>query len=185
MTQAEWTSFSRIVEHIKQLCRQRKSGTLFLASDENLLVQVHLDGGNIVSLMHRNRRGLHALAALTQIRNARLRFDDGYVASSENHDLSTQAILDHLENAAPKPAQPSKVPDALASNVFTAEVRATAQRILVRYVGPMAEIVCADHFERAADLHALVRALADEIPDQAEAAKFSVEIGNALNLTPA
>jgi|APLak6261703504_1056268.scaffolds.fasta_scaffold10569_1 hypothetical protein len=185
MTQAEWTSFSRIVEHIRQLCSQRKTGTLFLASDENLMVQVHLDSGNIVSLMHRNRRGLHALAALTQIRNARLRFDDGYVASSENHDLSTQAILDHLENAAPKAAESSMAPGASASNVITAEVRATAQKILMRYVGPMAEIICADHFERATDLRALARALADEIPDQEEAAKFAVEIRKALNLTPA
>ena len=185
MAQVEWTSFSRIVEHIKQLCSQRKTGTLFLASDENHMVQVHLESGNIVSLMHRNRRGLHALAVLTQIKNAKLRFDDGYVASSESHDLSTQAILDHLDNATPKAAQPSSAPGASASNVLTAEVRATAQRILMRYVGPMAEIVCADHFEQATDLHALVRALADEVPDQAEAAKFSVEIAKALNLTPA
>lgn len=182
MTQAEWTSFARIVEHIKQLCGQLKTGTLFLVSDENLMVQVHLDRGEIVSLMHRNRRGLHALAALTQIRNAKLRFDDGYVASSENHDLTTEAILDHLGTAALKSESPSMAKVVTPSSAFSVEVRDTLQKILMRYVGPMAEIVCADHFERATDLRTLARSLADEISDRAEAEKFKAEVGKALSL---
>ncbi|MCX7154899.1 MAG: DUF4388 domain-containing protein [Rhodocyclales bacterium] len=184
MAQAEWTPFPQIVEHIRQLCAQRRTGTLFLVSDDNLMAQVQLERGDIVSLMHRNRRGLDALAILGKMKNAKLRFDDAFVTPSERQNLPTQAIFDYLTGATPKIAQPVVASGSSASDVVTAEVRATMQKILMKYVGPMAEIICADHFERATDVRTLARSLADEIPDQAEAEKFAVEIAKALNLTP-
>lgn len=185
MAPAELTPLSRIVEHIKELCAQGRTGTLFLVSDENLMAQVHLERGDIVSLMHRNRRGLDALAVLGEMKNAKLRFDEAYVTSSEKHALTTRAIFDYLDSATPIAAEPVKASGSAASNALTAEVRATMQRILMTYVGPMAEIVCADHFERTSELRELAQSLAEEIPDPEQAAKFAVEIGKALNLTPA
>jgi hypothetical protein len=188
MVQTELMAFSRMVEHIKQLCVQGKSGTLFLVSDQNQMVQVHLARGEIVSLAHRNRRGLEALAVLVTMKNAKLRLDEGYVASPDGSNLATKVILDHLDNvasvasvaAAPVAASGASVPTMLGP-----EIRATAQRILMKYVGPMAEIVCADHFERTTDLRALARSLSNEIPDQAQAMKFAAEISAAFNLAPA
>lgn len=185
MAQAGLTPFSRIVEHIKELCAQRRTGTLFLVSDENLMAQVHLERGDIVSIMHRNRRGLEALAVLGEMKSAKLRFDDAYVTSSEKHNLTTRAIFDYLDSATPIVATPVMASVSTVSNALTEEVRATVQRILMTYVGPMAEIVCADHFEQATDLRSLAQSLAGEIQDPEQAAKFAVEIGKALNLTRA
>lgn len=185
MAQAEWTPLSKIVEFIKQLCAERRTGTLFLVSDENYMAQVLIDGGDIVSLMHRNRRGLDALAVLGKIKYAKFRFDEAFVAPSERHNLPTQAIFDYLGGAAPKIAPSVVAPGSSVPGGLTAEVRTTMQKVLTKYIGPMAEIVCADHFERTTDLRVLARALTDEIPDQGEAAKFAAEIAKALNLAPA
>jgi len=182
MAQAEWTPLLTIVEFIKQLCAERRTGTLFMVSDENYMAQVLIDGGDIVSLMHRNRRGLDALAVLGKMKYAKFRFDDAFVAPSERHNLPTQAIFDYLSGATPNIAQPVVASGSSASGVLTADVRATMQKVLMKYIGPMAEIVCADHFERATDVRTLARLLADEIPDRAEAAKFAAEIAKALNL---
>lgn len=185
MAQVEWTPLSKVVEFIKQLCAERRTGTLFMVSDENFMAQVLIDGGDIVSLMHRNRRGLDALAVLGNMKYVKYRFDDAFVAPAERHNLTTQAIFDYLGGATPKIAQPVVASGSPASGVLTAEVRATMQKVLMKYIGPMAEIICADHFEQATDVRALARLLADEIPDRAEAAKFAAEIAKALDIAPA
>lgn len=185
MVQTEVMAFPLIVGYIKQLCVQGKSGTLFLVSDESQMVQVHFARGDVVSLAHRNRRGLEALAVLGKMKNAKLRFDDAYVASADGHNLATKVILDHLDNIAAVAPVPVEASAGSAPALLGPELRATAQRILTKYVGPMAEIVCADHFERTTDLRALVRSLSNEVPDHDQAAKFAAEIAAAFNLSPA
>lgn len=186
MAQAEWTSLSKVVEFIKQLCAERRTGTLFMVSDENFMAQVLIDGGDIVSLMHRNRRGLDALAVLGKMKYAKYRFDDAFAAPAERHQLTNQAIFDYLGGGAtPQLASPVSASGSPASGVLTAEVRATVQKALMKYIGPMAEIICADHFDRAVDARTLARSLADEIPDRAEAAKFVAEISRTLNIVVA
>ncbi|UUZ49480.1 hypothetical protein LP420_04060 [Massilia sp. B-10] len=54
---------------------------------------------------------------------------------------------------------------------------------LAKYIGPMAEIVCADYFDEVSDLRALTMNLAGEIPGPDQAAKFRSEIGKALSIS--
>jgi hypothetical protein len=118
MAQAELLPFLRIVEHLKQLCAQGRSGTLFLVSDDNRMAQVRLDKGQIASLLCRNRRGLDALGIMRSMQNARVRFDDTFMAKGESDNLSNQAIFDDLfsgaagtaAGAAPPPAPPPPPP---------------------------------------------------------------------------
>ena len=53
---------------------------------------------------------------------------------------------------------------------------------MLTYIGPMAQIVCGDHFATATDAGALTLALAAEIPGVANQAKFKAEIAKLLNL---
>ena len=187
MATMELNSLPTIVEQIRQLCTQLRTGTVFLVSDENRMVQLHLDRGEIAFLMHRNRRGQEALQVIAGMRQARLRFDEAYVTRTEKDKLSTRDVLEYL-NAA---AQDAPVPDSAATavagramlqaNAVTAEHKAVIQAILVKYIGPMAEIVCAEHFARATGLPSLVAALAGEIPVADHASRFSVEVAAALN----
>jgi hypothetical protein len=197
VAQAELIPFLRIVEHIKQLCAQRRSGTVFLVSDDNRMAQVQLDNGEIASLLCRNRRGLEALGIMRGMQQARLRFDDSYLAKTERDDLSTQAVLDSLGAGAsdtPAPATTTappgavaaapKVPAAAPALALTAEIKGSFLRVLVKYIGPMAEIVCEEHFEQAGNLRALILLLAGEIPNPDQAAKFRADISAELGLAP-
>lgn len=186
MASMELNSLPTIVEQIRQLCIQLRTGTVFLVSDQNRMVQVHLDRGEIALLMHRNRRGQEALQIIAGMRQARLRFDEGYVTKAEKDTLSTRAVLDYLHAAAQDvppsaTAQDSGAAPAIALN---GEVTAAIEAIMTRYIGPMAEIVCAEHFARATDLPALIQGLAGEFPVQAHAARFRAEIAQALKLDP-
>ena len=50
----------------------------------------------------------------------------------------------------------------------------------MKYVGPMAEIVCDEHFSVATDARMLARLLAGEIPNPEQSARFLAEIGAVL-----
>ena len=190
MTTMELNSLPTIVEQIRQLCTQLRTGTVFLVSDQNRMVQVHLDRGEIALLMHRNRRGQEALQIIAGMRQARLRFDEGYVTKAEKDPLSTQAVLDYLKAAAlDAPATDTALavmpPGGAAPAIaLSKELASAIQAIVTRYIGPMAEIVCAEHFARATDLPGLIQGLAGEFPVQAHAERFRAEIAQLLNPGP-
>lgn len=186
MAQTEFVPFLRIVDYLKDLCAQGRSGTLFLVSDDNRMAQVRLDNGQIASLLCRNRRGLEALGILRDMQHARLRFDESFMANGENDKLSTQAIFDSLSGAAgvapaAAPAQPA-APAAMQEFRLTPEVKATIQRVMTQYIGPMAEIICDDHFGAAGNMQALVQLLADEISAPDQAARFRAEMAREFGL---
>jgi hypothetical protein len=184
MVQAELLTFLRVVDSLRQLCAQGRSGTVFLVSDDNRMAQVRLDKGQIASLLCRNRRGIEALGLLRSMASARLRFDETYLVKDEHDNLTTQAIFDALGGGsvpavlAPAAAAPGKAP-ALA---LTPAVKATIQRIMTGYIGPMAEIICDDHFDAAGNLPALLNLLAGEISAPAQAARFRVDVARELGL---
>jgi hypothetical protein len=197
VAQAELLPFLRIVEYLKQLCAQGRSGTLFLVSDDNRMAQVRLDNGEIASLLCRNRRGLEALGILRGMQHARLRFDENFMDRANHDNLSTQAIFDVLFNAVSggaAPAAPSAAaavppaakpaPAADAGLLLTPQAKATIQRVMTQYIGPMAEIICDDHFAEAGNMRALVQLLAGEISAPEQAAKFRAEIARELGLPP-
>jgi hypothetical protein len=195
VAQTELFPFQRIVDYLKQLCAQGRSGTLFLVSDDNRMAQVRLDNGQIASLLCRNRRGLEALGILRNMQHARLRFDESFMVKDENDNLSTQAIFDSLFSSAggaadapsgAAPAAPSKsaaaAPARSSALQLTPQVKATIERVMTQYIGPMAEIICDDHFDAAGNMQALVQLLADEISAPEQAAKFRADIARELGL---
>jgi hypothetical protein len=192
VAQTELFPFQRVVDYLKQLCAQGRSGTLFLVSDDNRMAQVRLDNGQIASLLCRNRRGLEALGILRNMQHARLRFDESFMAKDENDNLSTQAIFDNLSGvasggaASAAPAAKAAAPKPAAAGepglALTPELKATIQRVMTQYIGPMAEIVCEDHFEQAGNMRALVQLLAGEISAPDQAAKFRADISRELGL---
>lgn len=172
--------FPRIVEHVKELCAQGRTGTLFLVSEDNRMALMRFEAGAIVTIVHRNRRGLEALAAVCEIKSAKLRFDVASVAPIDTHDLATKDILDHLEKVARQMPSPAASPDIPRPASFSPEVKLAVQKIMMKYVGPMAEIVCDEHFSVATDARMLARLLAGEIPNPEQSARFLAEIGAVL-----
>jgi len=77
------------------------------------------------------------------------------------------------------PAAPPKPAKVVG---ITPATRAIFENVMLTYIGPMAQIICADHFATATDARALTLALAAEIPGAANQDKFKAEIAKLLNL---
>lgn len=204
MAQAGFTPFPSLMEQIANLCGQRQTGTVMLVSDDNRMGQIHLRAGEIVFVMCRGRRGRDALGIMRSMQAARLSFVAGAVDAAEAIEWASKTVLDYLSGllpdlprqgdagavapaapaaaAAVTPVAPARAPQSARAADVTPATKAVLEQVMLTYIGPMAQIVCADHFASITDARALVMVLATEIPGAANQAKFKAEIATLLNL---
>jgi hypothetical protein len=208
MAQAEFMPFPSLMEQIAHLCGQNQTGTVMLVSDDNRMGQMHLRAGEIVFVMCRGRRGRDALGIMRTMQAARLSFVAGAVDAAEAIEWASKTVLDYLNgrlpdlpgqgdgNLAAQPHRPGAAaafaPNPVAAApvaaapvavvTVTPAVKAVFEKVMLTYIGPMAQIVCGDHFANAKDAQALTSLLATEIPGAANQAKFKAEIAKLLNL---
>jgi hypothetical protein len=204
MALVEFTPFPSLLEQIAKLCGQRQTGTVMLVSDDNRMGQIHLRAGEIVFVMCRGRRGRDALGNMRTMQAARLSFIAGAVDAAEAIEWASKTVLDYLNGllpdlpgqadagAATQPAS-ARAPAAAAAPApiqrqpaaavdVTPATKALFEKVMLTYIGPMAQIVCADHFATNTGVRALTLALANEIPGAAQQARFRAEIAQLLNL---
>jgi hypothetical protein len=199
MAQPEFTPFVELLDRIAGFCAQGHTATVMLVSDDNRMAQIHLLGGRITFILCRGRRGRDGLGIMRTLQRARMTLDRPSVANNEPLEWSTETILDYLygsidvlpeggAGATLLPGiarRPSTMPVQASATiaVLTAEHRNVFETTLAKYIGPMAEIVCADYFDEVSDLRALTMNLAGEIPGPDQAAKFRSDIGKALSIS--
>jgi hypothetical protein len=206
MVQAEFLPFPSLMEQIANLCGQRQTGTVMLVSDDNRMGQIQLRAGEIVHVVCRGRRGRDALGIMRSMQAARLSFVAGGVDAAAAIEWASKTVLDYLNGllsdlpgqgdagavaqpglggtaaAAARPAALAAAPQPATAVDVTPAIKATFENVMLTYIGPMAQIVCGDHFATATDARALSLALATEIPGAANQARFQAEIAKLLNL---
>jgi hypothetical protein len=206
MALPEFTPFAQLLDQIAGFCAQGHTATIMLVSDDNRMAQIHLDGGRIVFVLCRGRRGRDGLDILRTMQRARLSVDRPSTGNNEPLPWSTEAILDYLYGAitdlpasgspastllpgvARQPASaaaaaPVQQPAAASSKpALTDAQRTIFENTLATYIGPMAAIVCGDYFDEVSDLRVLTQKLAGEIPNADQAAKFKADISKALGI---
>lgn len=179
MTQ-DFISFPDIVSEIKNLCAEKVTGTLFIATKANRSAQIILDHGEIVFLYFFNKKGEEALELMSTIRAGRYRFQEG--ADPRRSPLpSTNAILQSLASGEKIADQFVEVSEKQRTGSgLSDEQKNVLESCLAGYIGPMASIICEDHLSIASDLQAAIDALAAEIPSPEQAAKFKVMVQEKL-----
>jgi hypothetical protein len=171
-------SLALVVDQVKALCDAQSSGIVFLTTEENRMAQVHLSAGHVVEVICRNKRGFAAIRLMCDIQSARVHFDAGHIAASDSDELLTQVFFDYLGDTDQAPLAPSETNAPVAT--LTADVKITLEKLLAKFIGPMAEIICQDHFEGATSARSVIEALAKEIPNREDADKFRVDAKRAI-----
>jgi len=173
----EYIPFSEIVSAIEKLCAQKVSGTLFVSTKANRSAQLMLERGEIVFVYFFNKRGEEALELMSTIRAGRYRFQPGAV-SRRMALPSTDVILANLSGDQQSADQvKGKRPTGPG---LSQEQKTVLETALAGFIGPMAGIICEDHFDRVADLQAAIDALVAEIPSPDQAEKFKVLVREKL-----
>ncbi len=163
---------SEIALEIGRLSDQKTSGTVFIATRDNHIAQIMLDRGDIVFIFFAGKRGQDALNLLTKIHEGRFRFQEGGVVSRGMPLPPAREILLALSSGpglAPSSAEAAPAPEGKG---LSAAQKTLLESCLADCIGPMAAIICEDHFSSAGSFQAAVDALATEIPSPGQARKF-------------
>ena len=192
-------SLGGLVKELSGLCAGQRTGTMFIATTDNQSARIGLREGAIVSVVFRTRRGLEAADHLRKITGGRFSFSETIVDRVASDDLpSTSALLALLAGeasplppiqpaaaplSAPRPAPPPAAPAAPAAvRAALSRAQSTVEAELMEFVGPIASVLCREHFARAAtagppfDWPAIVDAIAREIGDRAKEERFKQQV---------
>jgi hypothetical protein len=175
---ADLIPLASIVAQIRVLCNARSSGIMFLVSEENRMAQVHLSAGEVVGVICRSKRGLAAIKLMRDIHSAHMRFDNTNIATLDSDGLLTEVFFDYLSATHQEDAAPSEAHES--GSPLTPDIKVILQKLLAKFIGPMAEIVCLDHFEGATNALRVIDAIANEISNQEDANKFRSDATRAI-----
>jgi hypothetical protein len=182
MTQ-ELLHFSEIIIEIGRLCKQRATGTLFISTGDNRSAQFMLDKGDIVFILFAGKRGQEAVNLMSKIREGRFRFQEGGNISRRMELPPTQDILKILNSGSVLASSSSPVQSekkVLTGSGLSPEQKSVLESCMADCIGPMAAIICEDHFDSGSDLQTTVEALAAEIPSPVQGKKFREMVAKKL-----
>lgn len=174
---------SHLIAEMETLCRNRSTGMVFIATDDNQMARLNLNAGEIKFISFHNKRGADALALISNIQAGRLRFEEGLTAETVTIDLpSTVDIFKFLNNpigtlsASAVSSAPKHTGMALS-----ASDRVMIEEVLTEFIGPMACIVCEEELNAAPDLESGLRKLAAEIQESSQIQDFLTQVRARLS----
>ncbi|HRD65892.1 MAG TPA: hypothetical protein PKY50_07015 [Candidatus Competibacter sp.] len=173
-------SLSTIIARLRKLCQEKQTGILYILSKGQLLCQINLQSGKIVFLQAQKKQGIDAIPLVLGIDSANIAFTVGAQPPVHMTLPPTPDILAILEGANLDNTPSQRVRES-SHLLLTATAKTILEQALKEFIGPIASLVCADHFRVATNLAAAIDALADEIPDPQAAIQFRERVLQRLS----
>jgi hypothetical protein len=168
---AELLSLAEIVANIMRLCREQRTGTLFVKSGHRLLGQIGIENGEIVFLFSLGKRGMAALSLLASAtEGGQTSFLEGQVPIKI--PLPPTAEILKFLSTPPAAGSASEKVALRAGEHLSAATRTVLENTLREFIGPIANMVCADIFRSAGSVDVVVAALVQELPTPEMAERF-------------
>jgi hypothetical protein len=167
-------NYDALIQEVRRLCLEARTGTIFIATSENHAVRIVIQRGEITHLVARGQVGAAAIAALKEISGGRLTYSDSAADGGKPQSLPpTSELLAMLSG------EDSTPPAATATLLTTLQqARAIIESELTEYLGPMAAMVYEEmlgHIRRGkgpTTLREAIDHLAAELSDPAKASRF-------------
>ncbi len=172
--------FPDIAAQLRKLCQEKHTGTLYVIDNGHLLGQIGLQAGEITSLMAQKKQVMDAVPILLGVGNGSIAFAESAAPPARMSLPPTADILAILEGASPTAAPPS-LGQAPSQLPLTTISKAVLELTLKEFIGPIANMICADHFRVVTNLATAIDALADEIPNPGAATQFRERVRQRLS----
>lgn len=181
--------WSELLKKLVQLCTERRTGTLFIATDDNRLARFALKNGVIAAVAFQRKQGMPAVEMMQSVIAGKWRFNDQMMLVSGVQSLpstpellqiladetSFDLVLPHSEPApAASTSRASQPPSAPASSggpqgveqwfsfVDISELLRIKEIIatgLIEIMGPMGRMVCDEHLAALTDSRSVMMAI--------------------------
>ncbi len=178
----------RLWELLSELVAERRTGTLYITSDDAHAGMISLRDGKITSLMYHTQFGAPAVELIRQVSGGTCRFNPSATGPKSGECPSTAEILRALaptsRNMVNGPAEaPGHVDDKVALQGFLNDL----SRLLQSHIGPIASMVVEDvvaemgQLERIDQGKTFISRLMTEIDDEGDASSFLSAALESLN----
>ncbi len=176
-------SYQQLMQELRKLCEEKRTGTMFITTDDNHSARFALQEGRIVACAYTLKKGFDALPLIQQIKSGTFAFADGVFSGMDEIPLpETEVMFEVLGGSADggNRGVPSGAPQA-GSGASSIDMSAAIKDIeleLAVHVGPIADIICAEHLEDAgelsdvADVVKLIEVIASEIDNSEKEDQF-------------
>jgi hypothetical protein len=115
--------FKLLLSTLHELCKMKKTGTMYISTDDNHAARFTLKNGEIVACGFSSKRGIEALELMRNINAGKYSFIESTLPAEPKQDiLTTQEILDYLTQI----LDPSYTPPAAPSSNQTVEQSPTS-----------------------------------------------------------
>ena len=168
-------NFLALAGEIRQLSAGGASGTLFVTTEDNRSVRIVVEAGKVVSLAAGQLKGAAIIGHLKTSGILRYRFQRDVVIRVPGDDDVPLAALDDEDAAL-------LCPGARESDIG-AEVLDIIRNEAVECMGPMANMICADHLQNlttSEGMAAAITAISSEMGDPALARQFQSRVQSRL-----
>lgn len=187
MSKETYISLTELVDELRQICSEQKSGVMYITSSANRSAQIMIDKGKIVFIYYFNKRGRDALALMPQIERGKYRFQEGTAPALKADLPETDEILHLLstsgdvasDDTEPIQLERSEAEVSIEEDInssLTEKQKRILEEGLAVFIGPMAMIICEDHLRKTVDVKTAVELLAGEIPTESQAESFREEM---------
>ncbi|HCB13549.1 MAG TPA: hypothetical protein DEP36_08310 [Gammaproteobacteria bacterium] len=173
-------SLSAIIAQLRKLCEEKQTGLLYAIENGHFLGQIGLHRGEIVFLKAQKMQGTDAIPVMLGIENGSMAFTKGVSPPARMVLPPTADLLALFEGTSPAAPVPTSA-QASSHVPLTATAKTIVEQTLKEFIGPIADLICADHFRSAVTLAPVIEALADEIPDPQSATQFRERVRQRLN----
>ena len=194
--------FNLIVQALQRACFQAQTGRFHIVTSDNHKATFVLDGGTIIGITYRIRRGAAALEAILNISSGRWRFEQrDYPPLPDSSLPDTRSILQQLKapapsstpvrevsTSAPQPKRQStsqsvgrSVPATAPLAYLPEAVQADLITLLSNVIGPIAGLLVPTTLKSAPDAETALTLLSQEIPDAQAAKQFRQDAWALLN----
>ncbi len=171
-------TYSKLIAEIRRLSLEKRTGTIFITSDDSHVVRMVLNEGQIICLVFDvKHRGYDAISFIKTIKSGKLEFAEGIFETTQEISLpSTEEIFQMLYED--DDISTTQVP----SNIK--EIIKYIKKGLAIHIGPIAIIVCDEyiekvgHLETVGDVFAMLEVIAPEIENLEEQERFKEKIKN-------
>ena len=196
-TEHEELDYAALIEALVGFVRERRTGTMFIATESQHSARISLERGRIVSCSYYRYRGLDAIIQIRHIQRGSCKFLDGVFNSAAETPLpETDELLRDLGIVAspsaaqrrPAPAQAPSTGHTTAASTKPASgaggrnLWEIVVKELTVYLGPVAPIAAAEYRESllaatsTERIRSILAKLALEIPDSQQARDFKSRV---------
>jgi hypothetical protein len=171
-------AYSELITEIHRLSSEKRTGTIFITSDDSHFMRIVLNDGEIICLVFDvKHRGYDAISRIQTIKSGKLQFVEGTFKTTQEISLpSTEEIFHKLYED-----------DDISTTQVPSNIEAIIKYIKKRlaiHIGPIAIILCDEYIEKVGtletvgDVFAMLEVIAPEIENVKEQEKFKEKVKN-------